>query len=128
GRSCRSCPGWPPRLRFFFDLERGGLTISLEGGLEEVVEFFLAAASSARSWATSARSCSTNCVSATHPWQTGASMRKCYELKPRPAAPFWSFSVNRYQKYTEVSLLAKMWQNARRDFRLAPSPVNMILQ
>ena len=47
-RSCRWCPGWPPRLRFFRvpgAFLTGGLTISLEGGLEDVVESFLAFAS-----------------------------------------------------------------------------------
>ena len=47
----RACPGWPPARRFprlppLFG-GRGGLTMSLDGGLEEVVEFFLSLAISA---------------------------------------------------------------------------------
>ncbi len=42
------CPGWLPRFRFFPPLPRGffGLTMSLDGGLEEVAEFLRAAANS----------------------------------------------------------------------------------
>ena len=40
GRSCRGCPGCPPRLRFpclsLSRWGRDGLTISLEGGLDEL--------------------------------------------------------------------------------------------
>ncbi len=45
-RRCCSWPGCPPRLRFLPSLRGGlgGLTISLEGGLEEVDEFLRAAA------------------------------------------------------------------------------------
>src|SRR3972149_1379763 len=47
-RKCCSCPGCPPRLRFLHPLGSGffGLTRSLDGGLEEFDEFFLALASS----------------------------------------------------------------------------------
>src|ERR1700684_2194229 len=49
-RRCLSWPGWPPRERLWpSDLSDGfGLTISEEGGFEDVAEFFLAAASCSR--------------------------------------------------------------------------------
>ena len=49
GRSCLGCPGWPPIFRFLCDPvggDLGGLTMSLEGGFDDVVEFFRAVASS----------------------------------------------------------------------------------
>ena len=57
---CRVCPGWPPRRRFRRlpppEPGRGGLTMSLEGGLEEVEEFFFSRATSASSSAIRASS------------------------------------------------------------------------
>ena len=46
-RACMSWPGWPPMERFWPSRRSGGfgLTMSEEGGLDEVAEFFLAAAS-----------------------------------------------------------------------------------
>ena len=57
-RRCCSCPGCPPRFRLFPPLRGGffGLTMSLDGGLEEFDEFFFALASSASNAAI--RSCS----------------------------------------------------------------------
>ena len=57
-RRCCSCPGCPPRFRFLRSLRGGlgGLTISLDGGLEEVEEFLRAAANCCCKRATS--SCS----------------------------------------------------------------------
>jgi hypothetical protein len=51
-------PGWPPCRRFWpsFRNGLGGLTRSLEGGLEEFDEFFLALASSASNTAIRSRS------------------------------------------------------------------------
>jgi hypothetical protein len=49
-RWCRAWPGWPPRRRFRFlprrawAVGRGGLTMSLEGGFEDVDESFRAEA------------------------------------------------------------------------------------
>ena len=58
-RRCCSWPGCPPRLRFWpsFRGGLGGLTISLEGGLEEVEEFLRAAANWRLSRSFSSRSC-----------------------------------------------------------------------
>src|SRR5205085_5629637 len=53
-RSCLGCPGCPPMRRWSWPSGGGGLgglTISEEGGLEEVEESFRAAASCACSWA-----------------------------------------------------------------------------
>ena len=53
GRSCLGCPGWPRIFRFLCDPvggDLGGLTMSLEGGFDDVVEFFRAVASSLSSW------------------------------------------------------------------------------
>src|ERR1700730_13570428 len=47
-RSCLGCPGWPPILRRSWPSGGagfGGLTMSEEGGLEDVAEFLRAAAS-----------------------------------------------------------------------------------
>ena len=57
-RRCCSWPGCPPRLRFWpsFRGGLGGLTRSLEGGLEEFDEFFFAFASSASNTAIRSRS------------------------------------------------------------------------
>src|SRR5437868_8525910 len=57
-RSCLGCPGRPPMAPPPVPAGlpgRCGLTRSEDGGLEEVEEFFWAAASCSRSWATSAR-------------------------------------------------------------------------
>ena len=53
-----SCPGCPPCLRFLpsFRGGLGGLTISLDGGLEEFDEFFFALANSASNAAIRSRS------------------------------------------------------------------------
>src|SRR5712692_9227285 len=56
GRSWRGCPGWAPMVRCRLPLGRGGLTISLEGGFEELPEFFRALARSASKSATLALS------------------------------------------------------------------------
>ena len=40
GRWCLGCPGWPPGLRFFRFFAAGGRTKSLDGGFDELVEFF----------------------------------------------------------------------------------------
>jgi hypothetical protein len=47
GRSCRGWPGCPPRFRLRPPTPpgRGGLMMSLDGGLEELAEFFFDAAS-----------------------------------------------------------------------------------
>ena len=52
GRSWRGWPGWAPIFALPLPLGRGGLTISLEGGLEELPEFFFALASFASKSAT----------------------------------------------------------------------------
>ncbi len=68
-RSCRSCPGCPPGRLFRFrfprarSAARGGLTMSLDGGLEEVDESFRAAPncfSSSAILANAAASCFSN--------------------------------------------------------------------
>ena len=48
GRSCFLCPGGPPIFRWPVapgGVGRGGLTISLDGGFDDVAEFFRALAS-----------------------------------------------------------------------------------
>src|SRR5262245_10434617 len=59
-RSCLAWPGWPPTRRGLEELSAGGgLTMSEEGGLDEVEELFLAAANCSRNWVTSASKAST---------------------------------------------------------------------
>src|SRR4051794_28642809 len=64
----RGCPGWAPRLRLPLPLRAGfgGLTISPEGGLDELEEFFLAAVSSASSFARRAVSSAIFSISSAH--------------------------------------------------------------
>src|SRR5262249_51462053 len=63
--SCLGWPGWPPMERLASvagaDL---GLTMSEEGSLDEVEEFFLAAANCSHSWVTSASNASTRACKA----------------------------------------------------------------
>src|ERR1039458_9673242 len=58
-RKCCSCPGWPPFFRFLPPFGSGffGLTMSLDGGLQEVEEFLSAAANFCCRQAFSASSC-----------------------------------------------------------------------
>src|SRR4029079_163551 len=66
-RSCLGCPGCPPRWRLSCPCGGGvlgGLTISEDGGLEEVEEFLRAAASWAWTWARAAWSWATVAVRA----------------------------------------------------------------
>ena len=61
GRSCLGCPGWPPIFRLLCDPiggDLGGLTMSLEGGFDDVVEFFRAVASSLYRWLIRCACCS----------------------------------------------------------------------
>src|SRR5947209_14682368 len=55
GRSCLSCPGWPPRLRLDLRLAGGGLSCGWddEGGLDELVESLPSLASSSATRAVS---------------------------------------------------------------------------
>src|SRR3989304_8813074 len=66
GRSCRGWPGCPPRLRLPDELvpARGGLTMSLDGVLEEFEEFFCRVASRAVSTANSPLSAANSFCSA----------------------------------------------------------------
>ncbi len=63
-RSWRSCPGCPPRFRFFPPLAGGffGLTMSLDGGFDEVDEFLRASVNCWRSRAFSSSSSDTPIV------------------------------------------------------------------
>jgi len=60
GRSCLGCPGWPPMVRGLPSGSGGslGLTMSEDGGLDEVEESLRAAASCSRRVAASAREAS----------------------------------------------------------------------
>src|ERR1700722_8515686 len=70
--SCLGWPGWPPMLRFSWPSGGGGLgglTMSEDGGLEEVEESFRAAASCWASWATTClRAASSASRASTRAW------------------------------------------------------------
>ena len=87
GRSCFGWPGCPPRFRFLpcFGGSLGFLTMSLEGGFDELVEFFLAAASSASTWQPEAQSCSCRRSQSAHPAHgciPAASMERHHNQSP----------------------------------------------
>ena len=86
-RSCMGWPGWPPGLRLSCPGARGGggLTMSEEGGLEEVEESLRAAASCSSRRVTAACNCSSCACNRWHPAQGFVAASAMLTFYSRPA-------------------------------------------